>query len=128
MVQNVEETDLAWALADAARPHLAASERNRVFVTVGAGDTFAAIGILLKLLSAKRIPLRADLVRRCTTWLDTYSHHEAEQHLRRLIECCSANDAMTDSPTVRAEPAATVPQRNDSLALDKLARHAIAAF
>jgi hypothetical protein len=127
LVQNVEETNLAWALVDAARPHLAASERNRVFVTVGAGDTFAAIRILLKLLSAKRIPLRADLVRRCTTWLGTYSRHEEEQHLRRLIECFLSNEAMPDSPTVRVKPAATAPKHNDSLALDKLVRHAMAA-
>jgi hypothetical protein len=128
MVQNVEETNLAWALVDAARPHLAESERSRVFVAVGAGDTFAAIRILLKLLSAKRIPLRADLVRRCTTWLGTYSRHEEEQHLRRLIECLLSNESMPDSPTVRVKPAATAPKHNENRRLTLLCRNKVSVF
>jgi hypothetical protein len=54
---SVQGTDLAWALIDAAKPHLNSLERNYVFVTVGAGDTFAAVHQLLKLIAAKQIPL-----------------------------------------------------------------------
>lgn len=72
-VQNVEETDLAWALIDAARHRLNTHERNVVFVAVGAGDTFATIRTLLKLIAAKRIPLPPDLVQLCATWLDAYA-------------------------------------------------------
>jgi hypothetical protein len=34
----------------------------------------------------KRIPLRPDLVRRCTTWLRAYVGHDEERYLRCLIE------------------------------------------
>jgi len=85
-VRNVQETNLAWALIDAAKPHLNARERNYVFVTVGAGDTFAAIRSLINLVAAKCIPLRPHLVQLCTRWLDSYVLHEEYGHLRRLIE------------------------------------------
>ena len=85
-VQNVQETNLAWALIEVAKPHLNRLERNYAFVTTGAGDTFAAIHHLLKLIAAKGIPLRPSLVRLCVTWLDSYAFHEEEPYLRRLIE------------------------------------------
>ena len=85
-VRNVQEADLAWALIEAAKPHMNAGERNYVFVTVGAGDTFAAIRSLINLVAAKRIPLRPHLIQLCTTWLDAYTLHDAHEHLRRLIE------------------------------------------
>jgi hypothetical protein len=64
-VQNVQETNLAWALIEVAKPHLNRLERNYAFVTTGAGDTFAAIHRLLTLLAAKGIPLSPNLVRLC---------------------------------------------------------------
>jgi hypothetical protein len=84
-MQNVQETNLAWALIEAAKSHLSARERNDAFVIIGAGDTFAVIRRLFKLVVVKQIPLRADLVQRCSIWLDTYSRHEEEQYLRRLV-------------------------------------------
>ena len=84
-VQNLQETNLAWALIETAKPRLNARECNDVFVVIGAGDTFAAIRRLFKLVVAKQIPLHAELVRRCSAWLDAYSSHEEEQHLRRLV-------------------------------------------
>jgi hypothetical protein len=104
-VQNAEETSLAWTLADLARPRLSVSERSRVFLAVGAGDTFSAIRMLLKLLSAKQIPLRADLARRLTTWLGAYANHQEEQNLRRLIECYLVPDASAALPTIPGAPA-----------------------
>jgi hypothetical protein len=64
-VQNVQETDLAWALIEVAKPHLNRLERNYAFVTTGAGDTFAAIHHLLKLIAVKGNPLSPSLVRLC---------------------------------------------------------------
>ena len=84
-MQNVEETNLAWALIDAAKPHLNATECEMIFIIVGAGDTFGAIRRLFKLFVTKQIPLRAELVKRCNAWLDAYACHEEEQYLRRLI-------------------------------------------
>ena len=46
----VQETALAWALAEAVKPHLSAIERNHVFMAIGAGETFAAIrGLVMSL-------------------------------------------------------------------------------
>jgi len=94
MVQNVLETNLAWALIEAAKPHLSRSERDVIFVVVGAGDTFGTIRRLFDCIASKQIPLRADLVMRCSAWLDAYARHEEQQYLRRLlagflIECNS---------------------------------------
>jgi hypothetical protein len=82
----VHETSLAWALAQAAKPHLDAVENNDIFVTIGAGETLAAIRKLLKAVAIKRIPLEPDLVRRCVSWLHAYAGHDDERYLRRLIE------------------------------------------
>jgi hypothetical protein len=81
----VRETNLAWALAEAAKPQMSALERNYVFVAIGAGDNFAAIRQLLKIVAAKHIMLRPDLLKRCAVWLDTYVGHREERYLRRLI-------------------------------------------
>jgi hypothetical protein len=56
-VHSVRETNLAWALIEVAKPHLNVLDRNYVFVTTGAGDTFAAMHHLLKLIAVKGIPL-----------------------------------------------------------------------
>ena len=73
-------------MIDAAKPHMSAGECNYAVVAVGAGDTFAAICQLLKLVAAKRIPLRPRLVKMCTTWIDAYVFHEEYDNLRGLIE------------------------------------------
>jgi hypothetical protein len=83
-VQNVQETNLAWALIEVAKPHLNVLERNYAFVTIGAGDTFAAIHHVLKLIAVKGIPLPPSLKRLCVTWLDSYASHDKERHMRRL--------------------------------------------
>jgi hypothetical protein len=73
-----------------------------VFVTVGAGDTFATVRILLKLLSANGIPLRTELVQRSRTWLRSYARHEEEQRLCRLIDRYVTSDATTDPTPIRS--------------------------
>ena len=86
MAIPVQETALAWALAEAVKPHLSAIERDHVFVTIGAGDTFPAIRDLVKSAAVKRIALRPDLVQQCITWLHAYVGQGDERDLRRLIE------------------------------------------
>ena len=82
----VHEANLAWAVAEAAKPYLSAVECNVVFVALGAGETFAAIRQLFRLVGIKRIPLGPDLLQQCRTWLHAYGGHEDERYLRRLIE------------------------------------------
>jgi hypothetical protein len=85
-VRNEQEANLALALIEVAKPHMNAGERNYVFVTLGAGDTFAAIRSLINLVAAKRIPLRPHLVQLCAVWLSGYTFHDEHEHLRRVIE------------------------------------------
>jgi hypothetical protein len=85
-VENVQEAKLAWALVEAAKPHMNTGERNYVFVTVGAGDTFAAVRSLINLVGAKRIPLHPHLVQLCAAWLRGYAFHDEHENLRGVVE------------------------------------------
>jgi hypothetical protein len=120
-VQNLQETNLAWALIEVTKPHLNVLERNYVFVTTGAGDTFAAIHHLLKLIAAKGITLRPSLVRLCVTWLDSYAFHEEEQYLRRLIEGFLLPDAIRALTAAWVNPLPTAPKRTEPAATTDLA-------
>jgi hypothetical protein len=100
-VQTVQEVKLAWALIEAAKPHMNTGERNYVFVTVGAGDTFAAIRSLINLSGAKRIQLHPHLVQLCAAWLHGYAFHEEHDNLRGVVE-----DVLRPN-TVQASPATT---------------------
>jgi hypothetical protein len=82
----VRPADLAWALADAAKPHLDAAERSHVYVSIGLDETFAAIRDLITSAADKRIALPADLIDRCHDWLDVHVDHEEERYLRGLVE------------------------------------------
>ena len=103
-MRNVQAANVAWALIEAAKPHMNAGERNFVFVTVGAGDTFAAIRTLINLIAAKRIPLRPQLVQLCSTWLDAYTFHDEYEHLRRVIEGFLMPNTIPASTAIRRLP------------------------
>ena len=126
-VQNVEETNLAWALIEVVKPHLKIIERNYVFVTTGAGDTFAAIHHLLKLVAAKRIPLPPRLVRQCVTWLDSYSFHDEEPYLRGLIEGFLLPDAIRALTPEYVKPLSTPPKRAEPLWFNQVTGLAVVA-
>jgi hypothetical protein len=113
----MQETNLAWSLAEAAKPHLSTAERNDVFVAIGAGATFAAIRQLVKSVAIKRIPLRPDLVQRCTMWLDAYVGHNEERFLRRLIEDFVIPYSIQVSPTVGINRLPTEPRTGQLVAL-----------
>ena len=107
-MQNIEETSLAWALIDAAKPHLNMHERNHVFTTVGAGDSFEAIRHLLKLIATKHVVLHPQLVQQCKAWVETYSLHEEQLWLRRVIEGFLMSDSV---PALTANRVTTTPRR-----------------
>jgi hypothetical protein len=83
--RRVHEADLAWSVAEATKQYLTAIERDEVFVAIGAGETFAAIRRLIRLVELKRIPLGPDLLQQCRTWLRGYGGHEDGRHLSRRI-------------------------------------------
>jgi hypothetical protein len=126
-VQNVQETNLAWTLIEVAKPHLNVLERNYAFVTTGAGDTFAAIHHLLKLIAAKRIPLRPGLIKQCGVWLDSYAFHEEEQHLRHLIEGFLMPDAVRALAAAFLNPLSSESKRTEPLRVKQVITHAVAA-
>lgn len=100
-MRNVQEAKLAWALIEVAKPHMNAGERNLVFVTVGAGDTFAAIRSLINLVAVKRIPLRPQLAQLCAMWLEGYAFHDAHEQLRRAIGDFAMPNGAQASPAIR---------------------------
>jgi hypothetical protein len=114
-VRNVQAASLAWALIEAAKPHMNAGERNYVFVTVGAGDTFAAIRSLINLVAAKHIPLRRPLAQQCATWLDGYTFHSEHEHLRRIIDGFLMPSSIEASAVIRRVP--TPPKPTAQLAV-----------
>jgi hypothetical protein len=114
-VGHVHEGDLAWALIDAAKPHLTIAERNYVFVTVGAGDTFPAILTLIKIVAAKQIPLRWHLVQQCATWLDAYNVHNEYEHVRHIIDSFVVLTSIQAATAIRPGPA--VPKTPSPLAV-----------
>jgi hypothetical protein len=113
----VQETNLAWALAEAVKPHLSALERNHVFGSIGAGDTFPAICHLLRSIVIKRIRLRPDLVQQCTTWLHAYVGHNDERYLRCLIEDYLVPYSMNVPRTVRVNRLPTTSKPSQLIAL-----------
>lgn len=118
-VQNVQETNLAWALIEVATPHLNVVERNYAVVTTGACDTFAAIDHLLKLIAVKGIPLPPWLLQPCVTWLDSHAFHDEEQHLRRLIEGFLLPDAVRALIAVCVDPLSRGRKRTDPLRINQ---------
>ena len=94
---------MAWALIDAAKPHMSAGERNYAVVTLAAGDSFAAIRQLLRLVATKHIPLRPHLVQLCARCLDAYVFHEEYEHLRGLIEGFLMPQAIQASLVMRGQ-------------------------
>ena len=107
----VHEANLAWAVAEAAKPYLSPVERNTVFVAIGAGETFAAIRQLFRSVEIKQIPLRPDLLHHCRTWLHGYFGHEDERYLRRLIEEPLIPYVIAPPATIRATRMPATPTR-----------------
>jgi hypothetical protein len=106
----VHEANLAWAVAEAAKPYLDAVERDAVFVAIGAGETFEAIRGLLRSVEIKRIPLELDLRQQCRMWLRGYGGHDDERHLRRLIEEPLIPYVIAAPATIRADRMPAMPK------------------
>ncbi|GAA2397203.1 hypothetical protein [Mycolicibacterium llatzerense] len=102
-MQQLQETNLAWSLIEAVKPELDARERNHVFISVGAGDAFTAVRILIKLIDTKGICLQTHLVKLCAAWLEAYQLHEDHAQLAALIDGIAVTAAsLRTEPIVRA--------------------------
>lgn len=101
---------MAWALIDAVKNDLSALERNYVFVTLGAGDIFAAIHQLLKMIATKKIALQPHLVMLCRTWLGPYAAHEEYDYLLGLVDGSLRPNTIRASAMIRRLPSRPKPR------------------
>ena len=79
------DTELAWELADAARGHLDARERNKVYIGIAVGDAFWANTFLLQTIVRAGLAVRSGLVPKLLRWVAAYDDHPERAHLRHLI-------------------------------------------
>jgi len=82
----VHELDLAWVLANTAAVYLDSAGRHDLYITLGVGETFAAISLLIAVIARERAQLPADLIANLMRWLDIYAGHKDEPRLRTLVE------------------------------------------
>ncbi len=67
--QAPDDAALAWELAANARPYLSRVDADRIYITLGIGETFAAIEALITAIARNAIPLNHDLVATTASWL-----------------------------------------------------------
>lgn len=96
------ESNVAWALAQVARPHLDTINRGKVFVAIGAGDMFEVIRDLLRLLSSQNVSISEDLGRQCRAWLTGYTGCKGVRDLQGLVDRLASLDE--PEPTITLRP------------------------
>jgi hypothetical protein len=79
------ETELAWELADVARGHLDACQRDKVYIGIAVGDAFGTVTFLLQTIVRAGLAVRGDLAPKLLRWIASYDDHPAQAHLRYLI-------------------------------------------
>ena len=79
------DTELAWELADTARGHLNAPQRNAVYVGIASGEALWAVSFLLQTIVRAGVPVCADLAQKLLRWVASYHDHPKQAHLRHLI-------------------------------------------
>jgi hypothetical protein len=79
------DAEVAWELADTARGHLDATQRNEIYMAIAVGDAFWAIRLLLRTVVRFELGVRADLVPKLLRWVTSYRDHPEQGHLRHLI-------------------------------------------
>lgn len=94
-----DDATLAWELAATARPYLSRVDADRIYITLGIGETFAAIDALITAIARNHIPLRDDLVATTASWLDCYLGQDAEPRLRHLLTEVIAAASQHKMPT-----------------------------
>jgi hypothetical protein len=104
---GLDERQLAWALAEISKPVVVAEERHEIFVTLGVGDYFGAIRLLMNVIHRDDIPMSPDLIADFTSWLTRYADDTQATLLR---------DQITQIAEVRRPPqASTADQQPRSL-------------
>ncbi len=88
-----DAADLAWELADAVGPRLDERDRARIYATVGSGESYTAIGIVLRTVAQRSLSLPAELIAKVADWLDAYEHSDDGPRLREMLRAIEAAPA-----------------------------------
>ncbi|OBH03273.1 hypothetical protein A5695_10400 [Mycobacterium sp. E1747] len=83
-------TDLAFELADAISPLLTERDRDQLYATVGSGDSYTAIDIVLQTVARQGSPIPSELIAKVTSWLDAYTHSDDALRLHELLQAIKA--------------------------------------
>lgn len=84
-MEDWAEHDLAWELATWACEHITARDRDELYTTIGAGDSYAAISTLLETIAGAGVLVPPRLVSQLGAWLDAYTHHDDAARLHELL-------------------------------------------
>ncbi|ORA22917.1 hypothetical protein BST13_35765 [Mycobacterium aquaticum] len=82
---GVSNSEVAWLLADVARPCLRRRERQLIYLEIGGGDPAAAVEVLLQKVVQRDFPLPIGVRRILEIWLDAYTGAAEEPRLRSLL-------------------------------------------
>lgn len=96
-----DDAALAWELAATARPYLSRIDADRIYITLGIGETFAAIEALITAIACNDIPLDDELMAATASWLDCYHGQSAEPRLRHLLTKVIASASPQNTPAAR---------------------------
>jgi len=79
------DTELAWELADAAKPCLDRKQRNQVYIAIGVGDVYSAVKFLLQTVVQSQVSVSSETLWKMNLWVASYRDHPDEARLRDLI-------------------------------------------
>lgn len=82
------ETEVIWALVDAAAGCVPAADRGTLFADVAAGDYLAAAERLLRASLAAQRPVPAAVTTALDSWLDRYAGTSEQPVIRGLLYDC----------------------------------------
>ena len=99
------DTELAWELADAAKPCLDRKQRNQVYIAIGVGDVFSAAKFLLQTVVESQVSVGSETLWKLKLWVASYRDHPDEARLRDLIGRVTI-DHKVESPRPPAPPTA----------------------
>jgi hypothetical protein len=88
-----DASDLAWELADAVGPLLADRDRAQIYATVGSGESYTAIGIVLQTVAQRSLSLPPELITKLADWLDAYEHSDDALRLQEMLRVIKAAPA-----------------------------------
>ena len=85
-MQEWEEADLAWQLADLVAERLSADIRGMIFTELGAGESYAVIVKLLETSAHAPVRVPGEVAARLDEWFQSYRGSRDEPRLRALLD------------------------------------------